>query len=267
MRSTAVRRTALTAAAASLVLLVSACGGEGSGGGTKDDTKGKGKGSAAAEPAAGALTAAELENLVLAQGDVKAHKVEKAGPNDDLAAKDVTVDKAGCEPLAHAVAGVPLGEAVGTVKRRVTSEPRTPDPAKDLGEMTEKEIEDAIAGAFDVTTTLTSLSSYDGKGGADAVAVLRTAGAACGGGFTMSMDGSDLKVTKLTELKVSGGEENTAWAVLAEQDGQSVSYNVAVVRRGGTLASFSAVDVAELLEGKKSTLPTAVIDAQVAKLG
>ncbi|MGW7360270.1 hypothetical protein ACWGI0_27455 [Streptomyces sp. NPDC054802] len=264
MRSTAVRRTAPTAAAASLVLLVSACGGEGSGGGTKDDTKGKE--SAAAEPAAEALTAAELERLVLAQGDVKAHKVEKAGPNDDLAAKDVTVDKAGCGPLAHAVAGVPLGEAVGTVKRRVTSEPRAPDPAKDLGEMTEK-IEDAIAGAFDVTTTLTSLSSYDGKGGADAVAVLRTAGAACGGGFTMSMDGSDLKVTKLTELKVSGGKENTAWAVLAEQDGQSVSYNVAVVRRGGTLASFSAVDVAELLERKKSTLPTAVIDAQVAKLG
>jgi hypothetical protein len=266
MRSTAVRRTALTAAAASLVLLVSACGGEGSGGGTKDDTKGKE--SAAAEPAAKALTAAELEKLALAQGDVKAHKVEKAGPNDDLAAKDITVDKAGCEPLAHAVAGVPLGEAVGTVKRRVTSEPRTQDPAKDLGEMTEKEIDDAITGAFDVTTTLTSLSSYDGKGAADAVAVLRAAGAACAGGFTMSTDGSDLKVTELTELKVSGGEENTAWSVAAEQDGQSISYNVAVVRRGGTLASFSAVDVAALLEDdKKSALPTAVIDAQVAKLG
>ncbi|GGW43986.1 hypothetical protein [Streptomyces xantholiticus] len=262
MRSTAVRRTALAAAAASLVLLVTACSGEGSDGGTKD----KDKEAAAAEPAAKALTAAELEKLALAEGDVKGHKVAKTGPQDEIAAKDVTTDKAECEPLAKALAGVPLGEPGATVKRRVTAEPKAGDAGKDPGDMTEEEMDDAFTDAFDITTSLVSVSSYDGKGAADAVAALRSAGTACAAGFTMTMAGTEQKVVKISEAKVSGGDEAVAWAMTAEQDGEKLPFNLAAVRKGGSLASFSSFNITAPVEKGDLPLPTAVIDAQVAKL-
>lgn len=254
MRSTAVRRTALAAAAASLVLLVTACGGEGSTGGKKDDAKAKE--SAAAEPAAAkALTAAELDKIAIAQGDVKAHKIAKAGPQDDIAAKDVKTDKPECEPVARAVAGVPMGEPAATVKRRATAEPDVKGAAED----------GAIEGLFDVTTSLVALSSYEGKGAADAFSALKSAGTACAGGFTVTMVGMEQKVLKLTEAKVSGGDEAVAWTMTAEQDGEKVPFNLAMVRKGGTVVSFSSYNLTAP-EGVLP-LPTAVIDAQVTKLG
>ncbi|UYQ63858.1 hypothetical protein [Streptomyces peucetius] len=255
MRSTAVRRTALAAAAASLVLLVSACGGEGSGGGTKDDTKAKGKESAAAEPATKALTAAELEKVALVQGDVKAHKIVKAGPQDDIAAKDVKTDKAECEPLARAVAAAPMGEPVATVKVRATAEPDVKNAGKD----------GAIEGAFDITTSLIALSSYEGQGAADAFSALKSAGASCADGFTLTMAGNEQKILKLTEAKVSGGDEAVAWTMTAEQEGEKLPFNVAVVRKGGTFVSFSSYNL--MAPEGVLPLPTAVIDAQAAKLG
>jgi hypothetical protein len=248
MRSTAVRRTALAAAAASLVLLVTACGGEGSDGGTNE--KGNGKDSAAK-----ALTAAELEKLALAEGDVKAHKVVKAGPQDDIAAKDVKTEKAECEPVARAVAGTPMGAPAATVKRRATAEPDVKEAGKD----------GAIEGAFDITTSLVALSSYEGEGAADAFAALKGAGTACAGGFTMTMAGTEQKIVKMTEAKVSGGDEAVAWTMTAEQDGEKLPFNVAVVRKGGTFVSFSSFNL--MAPEGELPLPSAVIEAQVAKLG
>ncbi|MFK4597549.1 sensor domain-containing protein [Streptomyces pristinaespiralis] len=253
MRSTAVRRTALAAAAASLVLLVTACGGEGSDGGTKE--KGNGKDSAAAEPAAKALTAAELEKIALAEGDVKAHKIVKAGPQDDIAAKDVKTEKPECEPLARALAGTPMGAPVATVKRRATAEPDVKEAGKD----------GAIEGAFDITTSLVALSSYEGQGAADAFAAVKSAGTACAGGFTMTMAGTEQKIVKMTEAEVSGGDEAVAWTMTAEQDGEKLPFNVAVVRKGGTFVSFSSFNL--MAPEGDLPLPTAVIDAQAAKLG
>lgn len=254
MRSTAVRRTALAAAAASLVLLVSACGGEGSDGGTKDDTKAKE--SAAAEPAdAKALTAAELEKVALVQGDVKAHKIVKAGPQDDIAAKDVKTGKAECEPIARAIAAAPMGEPAATVKVRATAEPDVKNAGKD----------GAIEGAFDITTSLIALSSYEGQGAADAFSALKSAGESCAGGFTLTMAGTEQKILKLTEAKVSGGDEAVAWTMTAEQEGEKLPFNVAVVRKGGTFVSFSSYNI--MAPEGVLPLPTAVIDAQAAKLG
>ncbi|MEU0370436.1 hypothetical protein ABZ070_09260 [Streptomyces sp. NPDC006283] len=263
MRSTAVRRTALAAAAASLVLLVTACGGDGSGG--DGDTKDKGGETGAAEPAAKALTVAELEKLAIAQGDVKGHKVAKAGPQDDIAAKDVTTDQAECLPLARALAGVPVGEPGATVKRRATAEPK--DAGKDAGDMTEEELGDAFTDAFDITTTLLALSSYEGKGAADGFAALKTAGTACSGGFTMTVAGTEQKVQKFAEAKVSGGDEAVAWAMTADQGGESLPFNLAVVRKGGSLVTFSSFNLTAPTEKGDLPLPTAVIDAQAAKLG
>ncbi|MER6613271.1 hypothetical protein [Streptomyces xantholiticus] len=251
MRSTAVRRTALAAAAASLVLLVTACSGEGSDGGTKD----KDKESAVAEPAAKALTVAELEKLAIAEGDVKAHKVVKAGPEDDVAAKDVKTDKPECEPVARAIAGSPMGEPAATVKRRATAEPDVKDAGKD----------GAIEGAFDITTSLVVLSSYEGQGAADAFSALKSAGTACAGGFTMTMAGTEQKIPKMTVAKVSGGDEAVAWTMTGEQDGEKLPFNLAVVRMGSTFVSFSSFNL--MAPEGDLPLPTAVIDAQVAKLG
>ncbi|MFI9580989.1 hypothetical protein ACIHCQ_03965 [Streptomyces sp. NPDC052236] len=258
MRTSVIRRTAVAASAVSLALLVTACGGEDS---DSDSTGGKAKETAAAKPntpAVKALTAAELEKAALVQGDVKEHKVVKAGPQDTLTADKVTVDKAACKPIAYTMSGVPVGDPAANVRRRVTSEPKkgqgTPSP-------------EDFAAAFDVTITLASLSSYDGKGAEEAVNSLRTAVTDCASGFTMTVSGTAQKVLKMTETKASGGDEAVAWSVLTEADGDKSVLKLAVVRKGATLATFPATKVAALGTGKDYPLPVAVMDAQVAKLG
>lgn len=257
MRATVIRRTAVTASAVSLALLATACGGAESGG---EDKGGKAKESAAATPAAvKALTAAELEKLMVVDGELKDHGIKKAGPGDIVAAKDVTVDKAGCEPLAYAMYGVPLGKSVATAKRKVidSSNKKSKDAAAE-GDMT---------AAFDQTMTLAGLSSYDGKGAEEAVAGLRTAATACAGGFTLTMSGTKQKVVKISEVKVSGGEEAVAWTVVSEQDGEKMPFKIAAVRKGAVVASFTSINMASIATGKDYALPTALINAQVAKLG
>ncbi|MFG3306352.1 hypothetical protein [Streptomyces wuyuanensis] len=262
MRTSAIRRTAVAVTAVSLALLATACsGGEGGGG---DKAKG---GSAAAEPAGKALTAAELEKVALAEGEVKGHKVTKTGPEDEVAGDKVVVDKAECKPLADAVAAVPLGEAKATVKRKVIEEPKKDDAATELGDLTDKDVEDALGAALDMTATMVSLSSYDGKGAEDALAGLRTAAGACAGGFGMTMGTDKSKVVKVEEIKASGGQEAAAWALVSEQDGQKMPHKVVLVRQGSTIASFSSINLGSIASGKDFPLPTAVIDAQAAKLG
>src|SRR6478736_366820 len=106
MRPTVIRRAAVAACTASLALVATACGSSDSGRGGAD---GKGKESAAARPAvAKALTAAELDKAALVQGDVKGHKVSKAGKDDAVAASAVTVDNKACDTLADALLGAPV---------------------------------------------------------------------------------------------------------------------------------------------------------------
>ncbi|MFD8191460.1 hypothetical protein [Streptomyces wuyuanensis] len=263
MRTSALRRTAVAVTTVSLALLATACsGGEGGGG-----DKANGGSSAAAEPAARALTAAELEKLALAEGEVKGHKVTKTGPEDEVAGDKVVVDKADCKPLADAVAAVPLGEAKATVKRKVIEEPKKDDAATGLGDLTDKDVEEALGAALDVTATMVSLSSYDGKGAEEAVAGLRTAAGACAGGFGMTMGTDKSKVVKVEEIKASGGQEAAAWALVSEQDGQKMPHKVVLVRQGSTIASFSSINLGSIASGKDFPPPTAVIDTQAAKLG
>jgi hypothetical protein len=263
VRATVIRRTAVAASAVSLALLATACGGSESG------DKAKAKETAAAKPVAKALTAAELEKLALAEGDVKDHKVGKAGPGEVIAADDVTVDKAACEPIAYALSAVPVGEPAATVQRKVTSEAKKGKDVsfEDLAEMTEEEVEKAMTSAFDVTMTMTALSSYDGKGAEQAFTGLRTAATDCAGGFTLTTGSKKQKVTKISDESVSGGEDALAWTVTAEQDGEKAPLKVVVVRQGTTLASFSSVNLAAVGTGGDYELPTAVVEAQVAKLG
>lgn len=259
MRATAVRRTALVAAAASLTLLATACGG------SKSDAKGDGdasgsKDTASTQPAAAkALTSAELEKVLLEQGDVTGHKINKIGPEDIAPPGSVSVDKKECEPFGFAFYGVKRGTPVGNAGRQVVEVPTKDESATP---------EDALAGALDMTSTLVTLASYEADGAAKSLAELRESAAKCSAdGFTLSQEGTDMKVTKLTEEKVTGGEETLAWRVQTGEGDETVPFKLVSTRQGGTVATFFSLNLSKMGAEADFDLPTAVIDAQVKKLG
>ncbi|MFD6205334.1 hypothetical protein [Streptomyces rubiginosohelvolus] len=265
MRATAVRRTALAASAAALALLATACSGSSDADGKDEKGAANGSSSAPKTPAK-ALTAAELENATLAQGDVKGTKITKAGPADEIPADGIKVDKEACLPIAHAMSGVPQEGAVATTKRKVIDEPKKTDE-KSLEDLGEGEAEDLFKNAFDLTSTAVVLSSYEGAAGPDAFATLKKAAADCAGGFTATVGKTPTKIASITEEKVTGGDEAAAWTVTSEDDGDTVPLKLAVLRKEGTVATFFAFNLAAAGgEGVKFELPTAVVAAQDKKL-
>lgn len=276
MRATAVRRTALAASVASLTLLATACGGSSDSdgkGGASGAGAGSGsgdKGNAAPKAVVKTLTAAELEKASLVQGDVKGNKIAKAGPDDQVKAEGVKVDKKECEPFAHAYLGVEQGEPVARTQRTAVSEPRKTDKGtslEDLAEMPEGDAEDAFAAAFDLTSTLVSLSSYEAQGAPETLAGVRESAAECAGGFTITMDGDTQKIAKLVEEKATGGDEAIGWTVVSESDGKQVPFKLVALRKSGTFATFVSFNLAAT--GGKAEgfgLPTAIVAAQATKL-
>ncbi|MFI1418256.1 hypothetical protein ACH4VX_09725 [Streptomyces sp. NPDC020731] len=260
MRTTAVRRTALAASAAALALLATACGGSGDED-KADDGKGKGDSTASAAPAAEALTAAELEKAGLAQADVKSGKVAtKVAATDDIAKDQVKTDDAACLPLAHAQAGVAQGEPAATVKRSWTGEPVKPSEGTDP--------EDALLASLDVDKMLINLASYEGDGAAQAMKGLITAAEKCAGGFTATVSGEKAKVVKVaTSAGPEGGDEGTAITLTVAVDEEIKAPNkIVVVRKGATLVSFSAVNLAAMATGEDFEVPADVVAAQLGKL-
>ncbi|MFD8691487.1 hypothetical protein [Streptomyces sp. NPDC059651] len=262
MRPTAIRRTAVAATVMSLALLTAACGSD------ADKDNDKAGSSASAKPAdkgadtsaAKALTAAELEKASLAQGDVKGHKITKAGPADNIAAEDVTADKAACDVFGDALMGAKGGKPAASTQRKVISEPQKG------GDKESDDPAEAFKAAFDITTTLTTLASYDGKGAEETLAGLRTAATECASGFTLTAAGSKQKIAKIAEVPVKGGEEAVAWTVTVEADGEQSAMKLIQIRKGTTLASLTSLNLGASGAGGDFELPTAVIDAQSAKL-
>jgi hypothetical protein len=200
---------------------------------------------------------------VLAQGDLEKHTVVEPGAGDVLDAKDIKVDDAACEPIAYAISNAPLGEPGAEVNRMVSSDPEEPS-AEELAEMSSEE---QLAASMNLTITALSLYAYEDKGAEEALADVRTAAEECAGGFTGTAVDEDVKVTKITEETISGGDEAAAWTVTTKQDGETLAYKVVVVRQSSTLASFASVDLGASMTGEESGLPTALVDAQLAKLG
>ncbi|MFD7496080.1 hypothetical protein ACFV8T_27430 [Streptomyces sp. NPDC059832] len=262
MRSTAVRRTAVAATAVSLALLATACGGGSDSGSGDKGADAKGKESAAAAPAGKALTAAELEKAALTQGDVKGHKISKAAAKDVVSADDIKVEKEVCTPFADALMGAQVGEPGAFTKRTVVSEPKK----SSLDKQDSGDAEEAFKAAFDITTTQLALGSYDGRGAQESVASLRTAATECAGGFAFTAAGEKQKVSKITEEQVKGGEEAAAWSVQVEQGGEKVEFKLVAMRQGASFASFSSMNLAAMGGGGDFELPTAVVEAQAAKL-
>ncbi len=254
MRTALVRRTVLTASAVSLALLATACGSD------KADSKADGKPSTAAPAAsaAKAKTDAELAGLLVVQADLPEHVVKPATPEETAAAAGATSDKPECLPLVKAQAMAPVGSAAGTARIKAAAKPKEPAANASAEEKLK-----AAMDALGTTATFVTLASYEGKGAEEAVATLKGAGTACAGGYTGSQGGEGLKIEKLTPgAAVTAGDEALAYTVVGDADGEKLSMELVVVRKGNTLATFSAVSLAGTAEQ-----PKAVVDAQAKKLG
>ncbi|WP_406862567.1 hypothetical protein ABZO31_19920 [Streptomyces sp. HUAS MG47] len=252
MRASVIRRTAVAASVGSLALLLAACGGEGKG-------ADKGKESAPATPAAPdakALSAAELEKLLVTQAELPGHLLKKATAAENLPPESVTTDKAECKPVADAIAFIATGKPGATAKVKVIALPEK-DPNASPAENAMKALTQPV--------TAVTLGSYDGKGAEEAFASLRTAGEKCAGGFTATQGGQKVKISSVAPGKsdASGGDENLGLTVTTEVGGDKAVYGVVVVRKANTLANFSTIN----LSGALPETPKNVVDAQVKKLG
>ncbi|MFB7371764.1 hypothetical protein ACFC0D_18160 [Streptomyces sp. NPDC056222] len=249
---TSVRTAAAVASAASLALLLTACGGDG-----KGEEKGKdaAKPSAtSAAPAAKALSVAELEKLVVEQADLKGHKVQKAEAGDVVKSSDVATDKAACKPIADAMSFIAPGSPAATVQRKAVAIPEknaTQDPTE------------AAIGALGAPVTAVTLGSYDGAGAQDALALVKTAGTECAGGFTVKGGGEETKVSKVAPDTVTAGEEAVAFTVTSDMEGEPFVSKLVVFRKGNNLAALTTISLA----GEVKEQPKVIIDAQATKLG
>ncbi|MER7520141.1 hypothetical protein [Streptomyces sp. NPDC126499] len=244
-----VRTVTAATAAASLALLLTACGGEEKK--TEDTGKADASASAAAKPDVKALTAAELEKRLVAQADLKSHKVQKAQATAVVNPGDVSADKAACEPLAEAMSGVAPG----------TPGASTQIQAIEVKQKKAASPEDVL-GALGAPATTVTLGSYAGEGAQQALASLKTAGTDCAGGFTVIASGEKTKVTKLAPETVTAGEEALAWTVTSDMEGKPFVSKLVVLRKANNLAGFLTISLA----GEVKELPKAVVDAQAAKL-
>jgi hypothetical protein len=261
VRTSSVRRTALAASAAALALLVTACGGSGDDQDKADEGKGKAAPSTSAAAPAKTLTA-ELEKAALAQSDVKGGKVATKLPaTDDIAAEKVETQDAACLPLAHAQAGVAQGEPAATVKRSWTGDPVKPSA--------DTKPQDALLAALDTEKVLINLASYEGDGAGQAVKGVVEAAGKCAGGFKATLVGEPLDVAKVaTGDAPEGGDEGAAVTLtVAADEGVKAPAKIVLVRKGSTVVTFSAVNLASMATGKDFEVPADVVAAQVGKLG
>ncbi|MFE4616240.1 hypothetical protein ACFRJ7_09025 [Streptomyces sp. NPDC056747] len=260
MRSAAVAVTAV-----SLALLVTACGGgEKSGDQGKDAGKGTGTGAAPSASATSgapatssapvkALSAAELEKLIVEQADLPGHQVQKAKAGEIPLASAVSADKPSCTPFAHAMSYLAPGKPAVSAHRKAIEVPKTEGGSASP--------EDAL-GALAAPVTGVALGSYDGQGAQEAFAAMKKAGTECAGGFTLIGGGERTKISKVAPETVAG-REALAWTVTTDVDGRPWVTKLVVFRHGSIVASLSTISFG----GTVKELPKAVIDAQAAKLG
>ena len=245
----------------SLALLTGCSSDEGS----KDSGDAKGSASASdssAAPGAKALTSAELEKLLLVQGEVKGYKVASGDDTLPKSKAEVKTDKAQCAPLAWATAGLAPGDTDANASNSVTTD-KTSDAKASAGAG-----EGDLADAFNIDLTFVGLSSYEGDGAEKALKAVSDGVAACSGGYGLAAGGENSKVTKVVSEKGSGsGDETVAFAETVDADGEgTATFHTEVVRKGNTVATFYTVNFASFTGGKATEIPAAVIQAQVAKL-
>jgi hypothetical protein len=263
-RSSGVRTAATVAVGALSLVLITGCGGG------SDDSKGSGDSKGSTEQTAKALSAAELKKRILAEGDVSGYKVDGSGKQLPKSAAEIKSGKAECQPLAYAMGAQPPGDAASSTGVMVTEEKKKPSDtaSKSLGDLSEKEIEESLADAMSLNMTVVGLSSYDGDGAATTFKSVSDAVKSCSGGFPVTLQGEEQKITKITAEKASGtGDESVAFTVVSDlEDGDKGTSHVEVVRHGSTIATYYGMNLGLMLTDKPYDIPAAVIDAQAAKL-
>ncbi|MCX4698293.1 hypothetical protein [Streptomyces sp. NBC_01373] len=255
-RSTGARMGATVAVSVLSLALITGCSDEGSDD-SKDSANSGSSSSSSPTAAAKAYNAAELEKLLLAEGEIEGYKVTSG---DDTLPKSKSVlkniDKAECEPVAYAMAALPPGDTDATASNTVTQDAPTDASSTD-----------DFAEAFNLTATYVGLSSYEGDGAEKAFKAVSDGVEACSGGFGFTADGTSTKITKIAPEKASGaGDESVAFAVDSGADGESGTFHTEVVRHGSTIATYYSVNFALMSSGKPYDVPAAVIDAQAAKV-
>ncbi len=224
--------TRVVATVTMCIVAVSACtsGGEG------DDKPGVGD--LGGGPTAGAVSKEGLTKAAIGAKDIPGHTVAATGVTA-VTGKDVTVsdDDKDCLPVAHALAGVPVGKT------------RSTTPGQQ------------VTGSG-VTTTVT-LGLYEGQGGQSAMELLSGALETCAGGFEASVKGAPQQLTDVkADLAPQGAEQAMAYTAEVEKAGKTVPVKVVVFRKGTTVGYLSATGT----PGKKLTFPTKVFEAQLVKL-
>lgn len=260
-RSSGARLCATAALGALSLTLLTGCSDEGSD--SKDDSKNsEGSSSSSSAPAAKARTAAELEKLLLAQGEIKGYRVVSGDDTLPKSKSDVKADKAECAPLAYAMAGLAPGETEANASNTVMEEPEGASGSpKDTDEA-------ELEAALKFNMTFVGLSSYDGDGAEKALKAVSDGVKACSGGFGITAQGENQKVKKVAEAKATGtGDESVAFAVDSDMDGEgTATLKTEVVRLGNTVATYYTLNFANLGTGKAAEVPAAVIEGQTAKL-
>ncbi|MEU6892877.1 hypothetical protein ABZ934_13955 [Streptomyces sp. NPDC046557] len=264
MRTVLVRRAVLTASAVSLTLLATACG-SGKDGGAEADFKNAARSSAtrpsaaaSSVAAAGAKgkTAGELRPLLVTEADLPDHRLERV---EDSAAQDdpIETDKAPCKPLAQTEGMQPIGASAGVARVVASGKPR----AAAQGAGAEKA--DARADTSKTTATSVALVSYDGKGAEEAIGAVKAGVEACAGGFSVTQAGEKTAIESVkADTVLPGGDEAVSFVTVMDLgDGDRNVARVVVLRKGNTLATFTALS----LTGEAEQ-PKAVVDAQAKKL-
>lgn len=186
------------------------------------------------------LTPAELERAALATGDLPGFQVS-ADRNALAPAGQPVADETECQPLADAMGEEPDPKATHTVSRG-------------LGSL------DALGLA--VSASLSSYSEVDAEKLIDG---LEAAIAACGTGFGAVLDGRSgtYRDVKAVPFTVPGGDETVSWTTVATDEGGASPFHLVVVRKGATVARFTAFDLA----GRKPPrVPEDVAGTQLAKV-
>jgi len=260
-------RIGATATALSFAL-ITGCGGESKDAESGKDSADKGSSSTAA---AKALSAAELDKLIIAKGDLDGFDVEPADTGGEFAeSKDkVKVVDAKCAPLAYVLTGfAPGADESAYVNRMATEKDTEPTPTGTSDEDLDATM-DNLQDILDSTMTVVSLSSYDGEGAQEALKSVSDAISGCASGFSVSAPGEDTqKFTKVVGEKASGtGDESIAFAVSGPVEGDMTTVHGEVVRHGSTVAAYYSLSLAALA-GEKVTydIPAELIKAQAAKL-
>ncbi|MFJ3303288.1 hypothetical protein ACIPSA_09225 [Streptomyces sp. NPDC086549] len=261
-RSSGVRLCAATAASVLSLALITGC----SDGGSKDS--GDTKGGKADKPAAKALSAAELQKLIIAKGEVPGYKVgpvEGGIPADDK----VKADDSKCDPLLDAMTGIAPGDPAANTSRMATENKKAPtDDATSLDDLADGKFEDALNKSMDLDVTVVTLASYDGDGAEKGLQEVSDAVKACAGGFSGEQDGEKGKFTKVAEEKSSGtGDESLAFTATNDSgDEGALPLHAEVVRHGNTLATYTTINIGAMMNKKAYTVSAPVIKAQAAKL-